>query len=313
MDFIKNINEEFILTNFNFLKEIKNYSLILNENILAEDVLVSVTDINKKEVFLKIINIGNIDNLIEDIANIMCKKLIEYADDYKLIASKIIKSWEDSPEKFILQKNNRDNTFKNLELLTNDEYIKSVSVFFGKLYYSGFYFTTGWGDKSFYNKDYYINNLNEIDAWLAKSLKDIKSSKTKPKIKNEIYRNIITIPLSDTNKYLILNEKEVTKNSLKPKFPIAFNAEELNTLISSINSHVYITDDIIEDFNSEDIDISKLKDWEISYSHDGYHHNDGQICDYEVIFTSPEGYNYYLYDSHSLITGWNFYGEIDIV
>lgn len=74
----------------------------------------------------------------------------------------------------------------------------------------------------------------------------------------------------------------------------------------------YIDETIINNLAEDEIDISCLLNWEVSYERKGEHHNDGQICDYTVTFTSPEGHEYHAYDSHCAITGWSFRGEVVI-
>lgn len=72
-----------------------------------------------------------------------------------------------------------------------------------------------------------------------------------------------------------------------------------------------ITDNIIDEVDEdEDLDLSPIKGWKIKVEREGDHDRDSQDCDYTVIFLFPDGIEYYLYDRHSLMTGWNFFGYV---
>ena len=40
--------------------------------------------------------------------------------------------------------------------------------------------------------------------------------------------------------------------------------------------------------------------------------HDGSMFDCELYFVDPDGYEYMVEDSHSLFTGWDFYGEVTL-
>ncbi len=106
----------------------------------------------------------------------------------------------------------------------------------------------------------------------------------------------------------IKKDKDFDKN--KPKFPISFKGKQLNNLLYEVDDSCKIDKEFVEFIKEEDdLDISALLNWEINTSHVGFHHHDGQVCDYTVEFISPEGYSYKTYESHSLVTGWNFYTD----
>lgn len=60
-----------------------------------------------------------------------------------------------------------------------------------------------------------------------------------------------------------------------------------------------------------DIDISFLLGYFIASESHGEHYNDGQMVEYTLTITSPEGNSYQVCDLHSLVTGWSFYGPLE--
>lgn len=313
MSFLKNIRREFRLdSNYtHYLK--KNFYAIRDSDFKIEDVNVLVSEISISSVELSISSIGNIDDFVDFVVESMCNDLKKDVEKFKTTAEKVVKAWEETPEKFRQQKEHYSkDTYKNRGLLSDDEYMHCVMVSFGKVsYYSDYRFSTGCGSDTYYSKEHFVKCLSEIDSWLSKSIKDIGTKKIKDRIKNQILKNTISIPISKVEDALTLFEKETTTVQKKPPFPIEFTDDELNFLLSEIGD-CYIDEEIIDELIEEDLDLSELLNWEISYEHEGEHHNDGQICDYTVTFTSPEGHEYYAYNSHSLVTGWNFYGKVEI-
>jgi hypothetical protein len=317
MDFLKNINKEFRLTDeYGFFKKTYHYLFKNSEDkIEPKDIIVLVDDINMRKVSLTFKSIGNIDEVVDQVANLMCKNLTEDADKFKVISNKVIEAWENTPKKFIQQKLSFSNeTYKYIGLLNNEEYMLSVFALFGNIsFHSNFRFSTGCGGDTYFGKDFFIQCLNEIDSWLSKTIKEINSAKIKNRIKNQILnKSKIEIPLSKIDTYLELVDNETHKDSVKPPFPIKFTDNQMNLFMGEFGE-CYIDEEIVEELMDQyGLDISNLLEWEVSYEHEGEHHNDGQICDYTITLTSPDGHEYYAYNSHSLVTGWNFYGDVVI-
>lgn len=315
MDFLKNINEEFVLTGFDFIK--KNYHYIFRDGdrINYGEVRVKTSDINMQNVEFYIENISNIDEIAVQVTELMTKRLTKDAQDFKVLALRVVDAWEATPEKFKKQdKSSREPTYKNKGLLSEDEYDCSVFVHFDKIsYHSDFDFTTGWGGHSYYDKDFYVKCLNDIDDWTAKVTKELASSKIRNRIKNYIMKNTISIPIEEIDKFISLAETiVVSTTSEKPPFPAKFTDDELNFLLDNF-ADMYLDEETVGEIKkNEGLDLTALVGWEISVEHEGYHHHDGQVCDYTATFTSPEGHEYYVCDSHSLMTGWNLYGEVEV-
>jgi hypothetical protein len=317
MDFLKNINRDFILSpEFDFIKKQYHYLFEPGDKIIMEDVIISVDDIDRRLATFYINSIGNIDDVVNQVVAIMEKSLTKDADKFKVLANRVIKAWEETPNNFVKHRKNFLNNktiYENKGLLVGEEYNLSVFVFIDKIsYHSDFSFTSGYGRDTYYEKDFYVNCMNEIDPWITNTVKELNSAKVKKRIKNQLLKNRIVIPLTKLEKFLTLADKTTPdKDSVKPPFPMSFTDDEINFLLSYIGE-CYISENLIEELSEEGFDISSLLDWEISYEHEGEHHNDGQICDYTITFTSPDGYEYYAYDSHSLMTGWNFNDEVII-
>lgn len=309
MDFLKNINKEFYLTDLDFIK--KNYHYLFEgDDKIVTNVKAKVSDIDMRTVYLTITEIEGIDDIVAQVADLMTRRITEDAEKFKVIAKKVVEAWEKSPESFKRQKDTyHKDTYKNKGLLTNDEYHQSVFTFLDKIsFHSDFSFTTGCGGDTFYDKEFHVKCLEDIDAWVTDVAKQLSSTKIRARIKNALLKNTITISLSKVNETLTLAEKSKPTEK-KPPFPIKLSGNEMNALMRYA-SDSYITEEIIEELDEEwEIDISSLLDWEISSEHEGEHYNDGQICDYTVTLTSPDGHEYYAYDSHCLMTGWNFDGD----
>jgi hypothetical protein len=317
MDFLKNINRDFILSpEFDFIKKHYHYLFEPGDKITMEDIIIKVDDIDRRLATFFIDSIGNIDDVVNQVVAKMEKSLTKDVDEFKVLANRVIKAWEETPNNFVKHRENFLNgkkIYKNKGLLIGEEYSLSVFVLLDKIsYHSDFRFSTGYGSETYYEKDFYVNCMNEIDPWIASTMKELNSAKVKKRIKNQLLKNKILIPLTKLEKFLTLADKTTPeKDSVKPPFPMSFTDDEINFLMSEIGE-CYISENLIEELSEEGFDISSLLDWEISYEHEGEHHNDGQICDYTITFTSPDGYEYYAYNSHCLMTGWNFYGEVVI-
>lgn len=53
-----------------------------------------------------------------------------------------------------------------------------------------------------------------------------------------------------------------------------------------------------------------LAGWHINAGHEGYHHHDGQVCEYYLTLTK-DGNSFTYYEEHSLVTGWFLNGDND--
>jgi hypothetical protein len=176
MDFLKNINKEFKLKpEYDFIKDEYHYLFKgKDEKIELRDIVVLVDDINKRKAYLTIKSIGNIDEVVDQVANLMCKRLTNDADKFKTLANKVLKAWEETPEKFVEQEKRWSETYKYKGLLNDNEYHANVFAMFGKIsFHSYFGFVTGCGGDTYYGKDFFVKCLSEIDSWLSKTIKEI--------------------------------------------------------------------------------------------------------------------------------------------
>lgn len=320
MDFLKNINKEFILTSdFNFIKENYHYIFKKGDDINLGTVKVKTSDLNTSQAEFYITEIENIDDVVTQVAEAMVTSLTRDSSKYKKIAKKVIKAWNESPEKFKQQKDRYSkDTYKRLNLLNDKEYMQSVFTFFDKVsYHSDFRFSTGCGGDTYYAKEVYEEGLESIDKWIEKATKELASAKIKKRLKNYIMKNTVTIPIGrlEDSIALSVDEIKVTNNSKdKPKFPIKFTANELNMLLDNF-SEACIDQEFIDEIKSDEwneyfkVDMTPLLDWEISVENEGYHHHDGQVCDYTATFIHPDGHEYYVYSEHCLMTGWNLWKD----
>jgi hypothetical protein len=320
MDFLKNINKEFILTSdFNFIKKNYHYIFKKGDDINLGTVKVKTSDLNTSQAEFYITEIENIDDVVTQVAEAMVTSLTRDASKYKKIAKKVIKAWNESPEKFKQQKDRYSkDTYKRLNLLNNKEYMQSVFTFFDKVsYHSDFRFSTGCGGDTYYAKEVYEEGLESIDKWIEKATKELASAKIKKRLKNYIMKNTVTIPIGRLEDSIALSVDEIkvsnsskkSKSPNKPEFPVKFTAIQMNYFLSEYGE-AYLDEEMIEEFNSQnDVDISPLLHWEILVEHEGYHHNDGQVCDYTATFIHPDGHEYYVYSEHCLMTGWNLWKD----
>lgn len=305
MDLIKNINETFQI-NQDFFKN-SNYHLKSNED--CGSILGEIIDLSLSEVTVEITSIQNIDSYVDSIITSLILKLEKDVIKYKKISNKIIKAWRETPEMF----KTKDRTgkygevFENKTLLSDNEYSISLNVFFFNYFSSGdFRFTSGYGEHSYYGVELYIDDLNEVDAWFEKIKKDLTSKKIKDRFIKYVLKHNIEIPLNKIYDVLTLSETSPIKPD-RPVLPINIDGAILNGLFYQHGSNLEINKNIIQYVMSEhDVDLLPLLGWEIESYTDDYHHHDGQVCDYVITLSSPEGYEYYAYDEHCLMTGWNF-------
>lgn len=320
MDFLKNINKEFILTSdFNFIKENYHYIFKKGDDINLGTVKVKTSDLNTSKAEFYITEIENIDDVVTQVAELLIKNVTRDVNKYKKAAKKVLKAWNESPEEFKQQKDRYSkDTYKRRGLLINKEYHQSVFILFDNLsIHPDYGFTTGCGGDTYYAKEVYEENLESIDQWLEKMKKELVSSKIKKRLKNYIMKNTVTIPIGkleesialSTDEIKVSNSSKKSKSPKKPEFPVKFTASQMNYFLSEYGE-AFLDEEMIEEFNSQnDVDISPLLHWEILVEHEGYHHNDGQVCDYTATFIHPDGHEYYVGSSHSLMTGWNLWKD----
>lgn len=315
MDFLKNINKEHVLiSDYNFIKKNYHYLFEKGDDINLGTIKVKTNDLNMNEAEFYITKMDDIDEVVTQVADLMIKKLTRDASKYKKIAKKVVEAWNTSPERFNKQeKSYSGEIYKRTGLLNNKEYMHSVSIFFDRVsYYSDYGFVTGCGGDTYYAKEVHEENLESIDKWIANVTKELASEKIKKRLKNYIMKSTIIIPIDKLDESITLatNEIKVSNSSSnskkKPAFPVKFTANELNTLLSNF-PEACIDQELIDELKSQyfKVDMTPLLDWEIYVEHEGFHHNDGQVCDYTATFTHPDGHEYYIYNSHSLMTGWN--------
>lgn len=95
---------------------------------------------------------------------------------------------------------------------------------------------------------------------------------------------------------------------------MSIDGDALNDLLTEFGVDkigMEIDQDVVEYIQGEqEEDISHLLGWVIEADTEGYHHNDGDMVDYDVTLISPEGTEFNASNTHCLMTGWNFYGEV---
>lgn len=324
MDFLKNINKEFVLiSDYNFIKKNYHYLFKKGDDINLGTVKLKTSELDMNNAEFYITEMESIDDVVDQVSDLLLKNLTRDADKYKKIVKKVIKAWNESPEKFKKQdRNYSTDTYKRLGLLNDKEYMHSVFTFFDKVsYHSDYRFSTGCGGDTYYAKEVHEENLESIDKWIEKVTKELASAKIKKRIKNYIMKNTISIPIGKLDESIALttDEIKVSTSNKKPKFPIKFTADELNFLLNNFSDTV-IDQEFLDELKSDDemteyfkVDLTPLLDWEILVEHEGYHHHDGQVCDYTATFIHPDGHEYYVCDSHSLMTGWNLWKDEEAV
>lgn len=311
MEFLKNINKEFILNGYDLIKSEYNLKL---KDFKINDLKIKIIDMNLETIDFSV-NISDLGNISEKISNQLVEDLTKEYGKTRKLAEKILKAWDKTPEKFIRKETSWGKTvYVYVGLLTSDEYHQHTHVYFEKISEHGMDFTTGCGGDTFYSKSEIEEEIKKEDIWFAKTTKMLKDKKTLKRIENYVSKRNFTISIKQFIKYAsipgIETVKEVKKVK-KPKFPIKISGDDLNGILELFDDHVLIDDEFIQDVLSDTgLDISVLMDWEITEGTEGYHNTDGDHCDYEVCFTSPDGHEYIFYNTHCLMTGYNFYGNL---
>jgi hypothetical protein len=319
MEFIKNINGTFILKpEFNLLKNLLEGKVAyeVKQNIPKEtfsEINVRITNIDLGGVTFSIVNPQVLEKLPEKITSTLIDNLKKNIEKTKKVANKVIDAWENNPKKFIKKEQSWGKiVYEYKKLLTDDEYHTGAFFFFDKIsYHFELSFVTGCGSHTYYNKDYFVKALEKIDQWFEDTCKIVKTEKIQKRIFKYLSKIEISLSFPEVIKYISIPKEEIKlKEEKKPPFPIVLNGDELNSILSAFDGGI-IDQEFIDIIKEEyDIDISSLLDWELSSTTEGYHHNDGDFCDYTVTFTSPNGHSYELYNSHCLVTGYTFSGKL---
>lgn len=312
MDIIKNIDKLFILDG-NFVKK----ELRIKTPKELGKIIAKISDLNMEEVTFTITDIENSIETVETIIEALIINLNIEVVKYKKVAFKVIKAWEDSPDEFKIKKLSfpkDEEIFERKGLLSDNQYHISLFILFFNYYKSfGHGFTTGCGNYTFYEKGYYETQIEEVDSWVSKIVKELKTTKIKDRFKKYLINNDVSISHKKLERFVKLSDEKVdVKSEPNPPFPMKIDGGTLNSILSNGEEYFEIDDDFIIAFKEEyNVDLSPLVDWEVSYGTNDTHHNDGQICEYFIEFSSPEGHIYNTTNEHCLMTGWNFNdGEI---
>lgn len=302
MEFIKNIEKDFALSN-----EYKILDNIIPKNKKI-DVLLKIKDLDINGITFQVSSIKNIDLIVEDCVLYIVKKLEKDFNKTVKIAKKVLKAWEKRPEDFIRSlKHNHKEIYTNKNLLNSNEYHSSTYVFLGNttLHFEC-EFATGCGSDTYYQKEYFQNILKTSDDWLEKTIKTIKSSAFKTKIKNTILREKFDMNYQEVLKYISIPKVKEKKLEMNP-FPIQFNGEQLNNLLHHIDDGCDIDWALVREVEKEsNMDISLLVGWSITIETKGEMHHDSQVLENILTFWSPDGDDYSVTSFHSAMTGWDF-------
>ena len=312
MEFIKNIKGEFFLSSKYKIRQLSKFKNIKNGNIK-----VKVSNIDMYCVKFKVVDFGNIDDNVDIIIKSLIKDLKDKVVEAKRIAEKVIYAWDTNQKSFIFQEKNykEEKVYKNRNLLTNDEYSHYTGVSFENIFISELLsFTTGLGSSTYFEKHYYTQKLSEIDEWLETQIKVLEDNKMRKRVVNALNKMVFEFSFNDVVKYITPDTTLSIKNK-KDKFPLSIKGEQLNNILYSCSDeHQIIDDEFIELIKNEiGLDLTNLKDWDISSESEGDHAHDGDNCDYKVIFCSPDGDEYITYDNHNLINGWSFDDDEEVV
>lgn len=315
MDLLQNIDKNMYISN-NVVK--RNVSGILKSLDDTNKVMVKAYEISvdEKSVSLEIVDITNLDELLDRAIEEEFIKYDKEVAKYKKVLNKIISCWENTPEQFKKEKTSWGETiYTHKTLLTDNEYHAGLSFYFGSYSkYNDKSFTTGCGDKTFYPLDT-LKTYLDVDSWVENVKKEVKSTKIKTRIKKNLFKTCLQIRFNQIDTELSLTEfAPVKKLGNKGPFPMTISGSVLNGILSESGGDAFTIDEEFIEFAKEEyeVDFTPLIDWEIHASTDGYHNHDGQVCDYTVVFSPLEGDNYHAYNSHCLVTGWNFRDEVKI-
>ena len=313
MEFIKNIRKDFILSpKYNLMYKTRR----LGVNFEQPELKVRIADIAMDGIEFTLSDPKALTGFTDVIVEALAAELKKEASDVKLVINKIIKAWNDSPKEFVFKEtsSSKNKVYVRKGFLTSDEYFENVYVFFDKitLHYE-LSACTGCGSDTYFDKEYFESRLDGLDKWVESQIKEMHTPKFKNRITNYVAKTVIELNFNEVYKYITIpinSAHEASKNNKIPEFPMVFSPDFLNSFLSELDDYLIVDEEIIEAVETEyGVDLSALEDWEISIGHEGDHVHDGQVCEYTATFMSPEGQEYYIFDDHSLMTGWNFHEE----
>lgn len=249
----------------------------------------------------------SVDSLIELLKEKTIEAETKSNKKNKKLFEKMIKTWEEQPDLFKL---------KQLSFSKKEKIYNCSKDLFGDDYTC--VFSTGCGSNTFYEKEYYVERLKTWDKDFEDALKRLK--KNVGDYKKSLKGAEIEIMPRELDSYLMLAEAPSTTTTKKKKSEkFVVDGDLLNDLMYFLdNDGGEVNDELIEYAKEEEesnelIDfLNKIKGACISSEHEGYHHNDGQICEYTLCISMPDGTDYYAYDEHSLMNGWSFHGKIEL-
>lgn len=248
---------------------------------------------------------NNLDAMAENMKNILVNKAEREQSKRKKLYEKIIKAWEDNPSIFKKKDNGYSSTViyncSDKKLFSENEYMLA--------------FVTGCGSYTFYGKEYFEEKLKTWDKDCAKEINDI-TKKTKTYVR-DILKAEVEINSNQLDNFLSLENISVsTKPKTKPKFPVVFEPKSLNRLLCETGGDFTVDDELIEWLTEEEEEeiaekLNKIMGAVFSASHEGFHNHDGQVCDYTLSVLLPDNNEYNAYNSHCLMTGWNFHEPVE--
>jgi len=313
MEFLKNIKGKFNLNPD--CKVLKHVDGVNNSHAQCPMTLkVNSINLNSigKEIEFKVVSVDDIDILIDTIISGLTNRITKETNKAIRITKLIIKEWTENPSNFK----------KNKGGYNSDPYHNS-KIKFGNLkdwiFPSAKYsrlsiripFDNGHESNTFKSLEDNQTILTKLTTKLDKELTKLNSDVIRTRIGNYIMSEEIKLSVSDVIKYVTVSNDstKIKKRKLK-KCPISFSGDELNAMLRETGGLMEIDNEFINYLLEETgVDITKLMDWTINSGTNGFHNNDGQLCDYWVTFDSPDGDTYRLTNKHCLVTGWNFHGE----
>lgn len=318
MNFLKNIKKPFVLkSGYNFSGD-KEFKKIVNNPKLGK-VIVKVDNITMDGVLFSISEIEGIEFLLDDLINIAISQINTSTEKYKKVINKILKAWEKEPEKFKQQQQSSltKETYVNKGLLSDKEYCTRPYYSVGGVY-DGFMdacIITGYGSETYYDAERLKLSLIEVDEWVYKTIKNLKTARGREKFKKAILRGRANLSLTFEELEQWIEIPETIKPDKKQKkvpFPFQIEGSIMNIIMGEVSDDfVEVNEEFVEYIQKESgVDINFLLGWEIAYKSSGEHHHDGQMVEYTLILTSPNGNRYQAHDTHCLVTGWNFRGPV---
>lgn len=317
MEFLKNIGKEYIYTgNITQFFDSSHYNKM---NWLNETIRVSIVNIDNSGVEFQMESYDNIDNMVTAVIENLSDRLTKDVERLKYKLNKVLNEWNSNPTSFVEVEEKRYSDFNfvyvNYSVLTEEEYKENdwISVHFQK-YHSSLHnsFKANIYPKyvGYCSKEKIEAILEELDTWYNKEIKNLNTNKLKTRFKNYINDITIKLPFKEVIKNITIPKVSfIIKEKEKPTFPFNIDGRLLNKLLGFFDG--YINDKNISEFKEQyDLDVSFLEGCELENETKGSHVNDVDYCDYTVTLTLPDGTQYYAYDSHCLVTGFMFDGEV---